>query len=244
MTGNDLITTSLKLLGAIGTGETPTAAEIADGLSRLNSMLDSWNAERLMIFTITRQVFSLTAGQQTYTVGSGGDFNVARPPRIDRISIISLTNPAQPLELPMEQLTDVGWQNIPVKNVSSTLPLQVYDDGAFPLRNLNYWPIPSAAVNTALYYWTQLSQFADLTTDYTFPPGYQQALEYGLAVHCAPMFGLTTPVEVAAIAITSKQKVENFNAPIMYSRVDAALVSPGGYYDWRSDTYVGGGRNS
>jgi len=244
MTANDLVAAAMKLLGAIAPGETATAAEAEDCRSALNIMLDGWNAERLQIFTITRQVFSLTVGQQAYTVGSGGNFNIARPPRIERISIIALNNPLQPLELPMEMLTFYGWQNIPVKDISSTLPLQVYDDGAFPLRNLSYWPIPSTAVDTALYYWTALSQFADLTTDYTFPPGYHEALLYNLAVRLAPTYGKSTPIEVGLIADTSLAKIRSMNIQPLNIRVDDALVPDhGGYYDYRSDSTVGGRNN-
>ncbi len=244
MDGNTLITGSMRLLGVYAPGETPTAADMQDGLSALNTMLDGWNAERLAIFTITRSEFSLTVNQQVYTVGAGGDFNIARPARIERISIISLNNPVQPLELPMEMLTFYGWQNIPVKDISSTLPLQVYDDGAFPLRNLSYWPIPSTAVDTALYYWTALGAFADLTTDYTFPPGYQEALQYNLAVRLAPIFGRSTPPEVVVIAESSKAKIKSMNIIPLNMRCDDALVpGQGGYYDYRSDS-VAGGRNS
>jgi hypothetical protein len=201
-------------------------------------MLDSWNAERLNIFTLNINEFPLTPGQQTYTLGTGGNFNIPRPARIERMSIVSLLNPAQPLELPLEMLTDAGWQAIPVKLISSSLPTVVYDDGAFPLRNLNFWCIPTIAVNTRIYNWAALTSF-DLTTDITFPPGYLKAIRYALAVDLAPEFGRPIPPEVAAQSILSKAVIKNMNAPLIESRIDAVLSGDRkNIYNWISDTFI------
>ncbi len=171
MTGNELIASSLRLIGALASGETPSGAEGVDALVILNQMIDEWNAERLSIFAITTHEFTLTVNQQTYTMGTGGDFDVVRPARIERASIIQLSNPSQPLELDIEILNEQGWQAIPVKEITSTLPQVVYIDDAFPNRNLSYWQIPSVAVRTKLYAWTPLAVFtlagdrASMTSD-------------------------------------------------------------------------------
>src|SRR4029077_1286454 len=157
MNGLDLISSSMRLIGALASGEVPTNAEAQDALTVLNQRLDSWSADRLMVFTITIQEFALTPSQQVYTYGPGGNFNAARPARIDRASIVSLTNPSQPLELPIDYYTNWDWQQVPVKNIQTTLPQAVYDDQAFPLRNLSFWPIPTVVVNTRLYVWTALT---------------------------------------------------------------------------------------
>src|SRR5438477_10734207 len=110
MTGLDLLMRAMRTLGKLESGEVPSSDEAADGLVSLNDLLDSWNAERLMVFTITIAEFPLVPGQQVYTYGTGGNFNAARPARIDRASIVSLTNPAQPLELQIDYFTDQEWQ--------------------------------------------------------------------------------------------------------------------------------------
>src|SRR6266699_7095490 len=103
----------MRLIGILAAGETADAGEMADNLMVLNQMLDSWNTERLMIFTLLISEFPLVAGQQVYTLGAGGNFNIPRPSRIERMSIVNLANPAQPLELPMEMLSDEDWQTVP-----------------------------------------------------------------------------------------------------------------------------------
>lgn len=240
MTGNELIASSLRLIGALASGETPSGAEGADALVILNQMIDEWNSERLSIFAITTHEFTLVAGQQLYTMGTGGDFNVTRPARIERASIIQLSNPSQPLELFIPILNEQGWQAIPVKDISSTLPQVVYIDDAFPLRNLSYWQTPSIAVRTKLYAWTPLAAFT-ATGDTTLPPAYLKALRYNLAVDLAPEYGRTTPVEVAVQAASSKGKLKSLNIPKFQMTVDPALRGDGrgGYYNWRSDTPAG-----
>lgn len=229
----------MRLIGVLASGETPSGNENADALVILNQMVDSWNAERLNIFTLTITELPLIPGTQTYTLGTGGTLNLARPSRIERMSIVSLLNPAQPLELPLEMVTDAGWQAIPVKIITSTLPTVVYDDGAFPFRNLSFWPIPTIAVNTRIYGWQSLAAF-DLVTDVTLPPGYLKAMRYALAVDLAPEFGRAVPPEVAMQAQMSIAKLKVMNAPTVEMTVDPALTgSKRQVYNWRSDTPAG-----
>jgi hypothetical protein len=211
MTANDIISASLRVIGAIAPGEVPAADETADAFSILNLMLDAWNAERLMVFTIIIYEDSLTVGKQTYTFGPGGDFNHPRPARIERAGIVSLANPAQPLELPLEMLTDFLWSQIPVKNILSALPLKVYNDGAYPMMNLNFWCIPSQTVNVRTYCWSLLSSFPDLVTDITFPPGYLEAIKYNLASRLAPEWGRPLMPDVAALAVAGFARIKSFN---------------------------------
>lgn len=236
--GLDIIKSALRLIGYLESGETPSDDEAQDALMILNQMIDSWNAESLMIYTLSRQVFTLVAGQQAYKMGVGGDFNVPRPANIDYAGIISLNNAAQPLELPIDMLTDAQWAAIPVKNIQSSLPLQVYDDGGFPFRTLSYWCVPSVTVQTALYTWNSLTQFPDLTTQLTFPPAYLKAIRYCLAADLAPEFGVPLAPEVAQQALMTLAKIKSKNTPIIDLTCDPALNARGGTYDWRSDTYV------
>lgn len=48
MTGRDLVSSSLRLIGVLASGETPTAAEATDGLKAFNQMLANWRTESLM----------------------------------------------------------------------------------------------------------------------------------------------------------------------------------------------------
>lgn len=243
MNALDLISSSFRLINVFASGEPIPAADASDALSALNQMIDSWQTERMLIFTLTINEYPLVPGQQVYTLGPGGNFNATRPARIERMSIVNLANPSQPLELPIEMLSDEDWQTVPVKVITSTLPLYVYDDGAYPLRNLSFYPVPQVLVNTRIYVWSAVNSFPDLNTDVEFPPGYFKALRYNLALDLAGEWSATVPPTVLAQALESKAKIKILNAPKVQSGIDAALVDPeGGYYDWRADLPVGGTR--
>jgi hypothetical protein len=185
----DLLASSLRLVNAIGSGESIPGNEAADGLVIFNQMLDSWSAESLAVFQIQRQVVVPATAKQVYTLGLTGDFNIARPPRLERMGVLSLANAAQPAEYPLEMVTDVGWQAIPVKNIPSSLPKVCWNDNGFPLMNLSLWPVPNVLVNYALYTWTSLTQVAAINTDIQLPPSYLKALRYNFAIDLAPEWG-------------------------------------------------------
>jgi len=238
------ISRAMRNIGALDTGEVPSADEAADFLVTLNGMIDAWRADRLFAFSIVIEEFPLIAGQQVYTMGPGGNFNTARPVKIDRVSIVWLSNPQQPLELPIPYLTDRDWQNVPVKNIQTSLPTMVYDDGNFPLRNLSYWGIPSQLVNTRIYSWQQLLAFPDLQTDITMPPGYQEAVQYSLAERLIGEipgnYSQVMTTTTAELGANARALVKTMNAPTIEAFCDIALLGRSGYYDWRSDSIVGG----
>jgi hypothetical protein len=206
-------------------------------------MLDSFNAERLMIFTILRSTFTLIVNQQVYTLGAGGDFNIQRPARIEQVSIIQQPLATQPLELPMAILNYEQWQQIPVKNTPTNLPQAVYPDYAFPLMNLNFWGVPTAPQQIALYTWQALSEFPSLTTDLEFPPGYAECLRYNLALRLGPEWlgpSWNPGPFVIQNAAESKARVKSINIVPLYATCDPALVNlRGGQYNWISDAPAG-----
>ncbi len=233
---SDIINTALRLVGQMGAPVRGAAStQLTEGLAVLNSMLDSWNTERLIVWVIPRNVYNLTALKQTYTLGPGGDFNQVRPPRIERAGLISTANVTQPLELPLEILTFHQWQTkVPVKNVNSSLPFYLYPDMAFPLINCNFWPLPSiSGLQVALYVWQTIAAFATTGDTVAFPPGYQRALEYNLAVELAPRYPKHTLHQlVIANAIESKAKIKSLNTPIEDAVCDPALVATGRIFNW------------
>src|SRR3972149_11634107 len=77
-----MILRSLRMTGEKIRGGTLNSNEQIECLAELNSMLDSWSNENLLIHSLSQTSFALTASQGTYTIGSGGDFNMTRPTRI------------------------------------------------------------------------------------------------------------------------------------------------------------------
>lgn len=185
--GIDLVTLILKTVGTLRPGEEPSDEDATDGLELVNLMLDAWKTEALICYVETRVTHALTANDQTYTIGSGGNINRERPIFINRAGIIPVGTGAR--EIPIGVLSRQRWAErgqkgsgiITGQTHTSTYPYEMfYDrDWAAGLGQIVVLPMPTTAPTLVLYALTPLSEFADLsTTDYTFPPGYREALHY------------------------------------------------------------------
>ena len=237
-TALDIIKSSMRLINVLASGENPAVSESNDALMAFQDMIDSWNTDRLAIFTTRNDDFPYVLNKQSYTLGTGGDFNMPRPVQIDAVSTILLQqNPANPIEVPLQMYTVDQWQTqVPVKAVDGSFPLLVYDDGGFPLRTLNFWPIPTQSTNSCrIYSWQALAQPAALSTVIGVPAGYRLAFRFNLALHLAAEFSAPVPPTVAQIAAESLARVKTINAPTLLLQSDL-LPSPAGY-NWKADLF-------
>lgn len=230
-TVRDLIRGSLRLLGAIAQGETPSAEEQADAFSALIDMLGSWSTESLLIFNKGREVFPLVSGQQSYTMGPSGNFNTVRPLKIeDALLQIQGSNPT--FELPIKIVNQDEWVSISVKTMPSTIPINLYVEDTSPLATLNLWPIPSVASNLILYSWKPLDTFASVDSDLDLPPGYAKALRYNLALELAPEYGREPSASVLSGAIESKENIKRMNIKPTFLKMDEAVLPRNRTFNW------------
>jgi hypothetical protein len=187
-TARDLIEASLRELGVLAEGETASAAGADDALDALNALIDQWAAEKLTIYAVTRTTATLTASQTSFTVGSGGNINIARPVHIERIGFID-TSTTPDTEYPLESLTEDAWANIRLKAQTAEFPQVYYYSPTFPTGTLYPWPIPTnASLQWAVYHWAALSELSGLTTAFSLPPAYERMIVKQLAVDLAPSY--------------------------------------------------------
>lgn len=210
-TVRDLISGSLRLIQAIATGETPTASELADGLLVLNDMLGNWSTESLLINNRVREVFPLTAGQAAYTMGTGGNFNSARPNEIEEVKLLQ-----DSVETPVEIINLQQWSEIALKTNQTTMPTKVYPEMSYPLLTLNFWPVPSVANSAVIYSRKSLSAFASVNDTFDLPPGYAKAIRYNLAIELAPEYGKQASAEVIAGASDGLANIRRANIRPQY----------------------------
>lgn len=244
MTAQDVIYRSMRLAGITPkSGRTPGADDLADGLAALNAMLDAWSVERLTVYCISRDVYNLDLASEGYTIGPGGHWNTARPVRIENAGLILLTNPSQPLELPLDMPNKEQYAAIRLKGLQSTFPRAMYNDNAFPLATLHFWPVPTDTSNqVALYTWKVLSQYSTVGDTVSLPPGYLEAIEYNLALRLPGRIGNVASIavspQVVEIARTSKAAIKSLNTPAPIMDCDTALLSANRHvWDWRTGEY-------
>ena len=207
----DLINGSLRLLGVLAEGETPSAETSQDALNAMNQMIDSWNTERLSIFSTQDQVFTWPAGVRSRTLGPTGDFVGNRPVLVDDATYFrdATTNVSYGIKIINQQQYD----GIAVKTVTSTYPQVLWINMSYPDIEMYVYPVPIRALEWHFISVEELTQPATLATDLTFPPGYLRAFRYNLACEMAPEFGVEPPPTVARIAMTSKRNLKRINNP-------------------------------
>jgi len=202
-TARDLIANSLVDIGAFGPGESIPGPQSVQALRRLNQMLGGWALEPLTMTFQSREVFPLIAGKGgtgtstptlgPYTIGPGGDFDTTRPAASSIIGCgLYNPQPGTPNELPRTVYTDDAYRAIIVKDFGSPYFAGMYYNATYAsgFGSISLWPVPSVATYSfVLYRLSQVSEFADLTTDYALPPGAADALEWSLARVLAIPYG-------------------------------------------------------
>ena len=231
MIARDIIYRALRLIGAYGSGETPSADDADVCLKAMNSMLDSWSTERLFVYAMTSEQFALTVGQAQYTIGTGGDFNTTRPQKVDDSSFIRLNGS----DYLLTEISESQYSSIVAKTAQS-IPDKYFYNATSSLGQLNLYPVPDQAMTLHLKSWKPLSSFASLNTDVTFAPGYQRALEYSLAEEISPEFDIPVPASVERIARQSRASVKRMNSPLPILAVPVGIMARHGDYDIYSDS--------
>jgi hypothetical protein len=238
MTARTLIRDAMQEIGALATGEALATADADAGLTRLNAMLKLWQTERLTIFQVTRSAFGVTANQASYTIGpsaSAPDWTLAvRPQWIDHAAILMGTGESS-YEMPLEMLSDPEWQRLGFPLLTSTLPTKCSYTPGVPTGTFELWPIPSIDPgDVVLYVPTPMDAASSLDTNYTFAPGYEEAVRYNLAVRLAPLFGRVLDPMIDRLAVSAKAQIKRANEVAHTLGVDAALLGGGGVFDWRT----------
>lgn len=228
---HDICTDALQKIGAVAIEETPSAAELQGAMTRLNEMIEAWNTERLAVYGVDLETFSLVSGKSDYTMGAGGDFNTSRPVRIEKAQI----RDAEGSDFNCSYTTHYQrYSQIVTKTTASVLPQLIYDDGDFPLRNLRFWPVPNdASYSVVLYTMRQLAGFTSLSDTVTVPPGYKRALKYNLALELGPEYGKKGTNDLINLAVNAKADIKRANVTIAELQTPNEYAGDGGRaYNW------------
>ena len=221
----DQINRALRLLGVLAEGETPTAAMSEDALMALNQMIESWNTERLSVFSTQDQVFTWPAGvgNQTQTLGPTGQFVGNRPILIDDATYFR--DPGTNVSFGIKLINQQQFDGIAVKTVTSTYPQVMFVNNTFPDITMTLYPVPTRLLEWHFISVEELSRPALLATTLYFPPGYLRAFAYNLAMEIAPEYGVEPSPQVQRIAMTSKRNLKRINNPDDIMSLPYSLVA-------------------
>lgn len=210
-TAGDIINGSLRLLGILAEGETPSAETSQDALNAMNQMIDSWNTERLSVFSTQDQVETWPPSTRSRTFGPTGDIVGNRPILIDDSTYFR--DPATGISYGLKLINQQQYNGIAVKTVTSTYPQVMWVNMTYPNIEMYVYPVPTKVLEFHIVSVQELTQPASLSTTLAFPPGYLRCFRYNLACEMAPEFGVEPPPTVGRIAMTSKRNLKRINNP-------------------------------
>ncbi len=222
-TAGDLINGALRLIGQLAEGETPSAETSADALFAMNQMIDSWNIERLSVFSTQDQVFTWPVDEIARTLGPTGNFVGNRPVKLDDATYYR--DPSTNVSFGIKFINQQQYDGIAVKTVTSTYPQVIFVNETYPDVSMFIYPKPTRSLEWHFISVEPLSQPATLATDLALPPGYLRAFRYNLACEIAAEFGVEPSQQVKRIAMSAKRNLKRINNPEDIMSLPYSLVA-------------------
>lgn len=245
MTVSDLVSLALKDLGVLGQGQTASGGMANDALTSLNLLIEAWSTNRLLTHKISRVTWTIASSTASYTVGTGGTINIARPSTMNyqgcNVAFIdNASNSA--IELPLWELTDDGYEAVPQKSLAATYPTSwyynpTYTSSASPYGTLTLWPVPDNDNLTGVFYAPVAATTVALADTLALPPGYARFYRWNLAEELLSAFAVPDQIaqRVMKNANESKADLEKVNTRLQDLGFDLALVPNRRY----SNVYTG-----
>ncbi|MGL5076654.1 MAG: hypothetical protein ACRDBG_12640 [Waterburya sp.] len=210
VTRDSIIDQALRIIGAVGDWEVPSALQISLAAPVLNNMVDAFVADGMPLWKRSE----LTIPFSSFTLGSiliGPGQTINQPTPLVIIDAYRQDNLAGGNRVPLEPYTLNQFQESLSITTQGAPNIYTYE-----YRNLNgrlrIWPNPDTYWNTnGVIVVTQILPFQTTTIgthDLDFPPYWTEALIFGLATRLGPRYGLPLN-DLMSIKQMAKEAKEN-----------------------------------
>lgn len=228
----DILKSAALRLGARQLGEELTGNEAQEMLTAWSQLIESENTRRNTLFTERQDTYTLTPGQQAYTLGTDpngtapnnvGSLSAVRPNRVTAANLALISSPEY--DIPLEVMEDAAaWSDISYKTLVA-LPRVLYRDSGYPFDTWYIYPVPDQAYKINVWSWQQLTEDLALTDYVSFPQGYERFWITKLAIECGPIFGIEPSPSLKETAWEAERNVRSANSRSPRMRQDPALMS-------------------
>jgi hypothetical protein len=187
----------------------PTTAELEEGLVYLQDLISEISTENFSIFSLTTDTHTLTASTASYTFGTGGDLNSARPVSIDHMFLRDANSEDSEIEL----ITEEEYNEISSKDTEG-IPAQVFYNPAYPLASFTTYPV--ADVSTYVLHIKSRKKLQTLTLlddTISMPDEYIPYLKTNLLFKMASLYGYIISQDDLLNAQMAAGNVKTINAP-------------------------------
>jgi hypothetical protein len=212
-TARNIVTVALESMNRLSPGETANADLLAIALRQLNNIADQWSAGRAYLFKDAFTSGVVTGASLTLAAGSFAAIPLGR-------AIIGATADSYA----MQPMSIADYRDIYDKASTGTPQYYAHDGAA------TVYLYPVAAGETILIHANvEISQFADLDTNYTMPSGYQAGFAASLAVALAPALLGNIPIALEAAKRAAVHGIigSNMRPAILRGREDVGNIIQG-----------------
>lgn len=217
---DELIKSSLRLLGVGHRGEPIIADEINDANMALNIMLKAWQADGLHLWKREAMTLPLIAGVAEYTLGPTGNVTMQRPLRI--VECVRRDTTANNIDVPLNKLSMQEYYKLSNKFFTG-IPVSYVYDPQLGNGKLTVWQVPDTLVasryDLVIVYLQPMEDMINTHDNFDCPSEWLEAIKYGLAVRLAPEYGIDLPYQY----LLKKQFDEIFEKAMMWDLEDTSI---------------------
>ncbi len=189
-------------------GATLTAAQLADGLDRLNDIANVEQTMGLKLWLESEYSLVLVAGQQLYDFRPGGYASITRPLRVKDATYWDSTSQSRPLY----PLSRSEWNMKPARAQQGAVN-EYFAEKLYDRLNLYLWQIPDTTAATGTIKLTLHTQVINQTTvslTTAFPPEWVMFLRWALAADLASGMPVEVIQRCESKAAQYRKMIEDF----------------------------------
>jgi len=206
LTARVFVTQALSLITVLGGGETPSADDAAQGLTQLQWMLKSWQADGCNLWREEEETIVFPAATATVTLD----------PRV-----MDVQEARAEISPTFQRILD-RWERgeyivLPNKSAAGQ-PTIFYFRRLRDSVTLTLWPVPTTEINIFCTTARVIEDVTDLDQNVDVPQEWSETVTYNLAARLLDTFGITETRPVLAASIASKaaslyDKLSGFDRP-------------------------------
>ena len=238
-TVQDLLTLALIDSGVLGVGQIAQAEHLQNALTRANYMLAQWNRKRWLIYNLT-DVSVVTTGAESYTIGTGQQFNTPRPDRLEDGCFLRqlAQSGVQQIDYPLELIpSHEDYNRIRLKTMG-TWPSTIFYDSNWPTGTIYAWPVPSANLyELHVLVKNQLTSFVNLSDPINLPPEYEAALSFNLQVRLRVAYRMPADPVMIQLAKDALNVIRGANVQVPTMKMPPSVIGAQRSYNVYSDGY-------
>lgn len=188
--GTLLINGALRIAGAIGQGETPTADQTTEAMQALNLMVKAFQADGMPLWAIKQYTVTLTNAAATYTIGTGQTVDTPKPLKVIQAYRHDSTTG---IDVPLRVVTRQEYNMLGNKTTTG-VPVQIFYEPLNTYGVLHVYPVPDATVASestiVIVYQRPFEDFDSVSDEPDFPQEWYDAVKFGLADRLTPEYGV------------------------------------------------------